>query len=185
MSFVRNSLNYRPIKITPYVVCVRVFRKICERVFVLTRIQASKTQQTGFTLIELVMVIVILGILSAFALPRFAEITGDAKRAKRDTLIGAIDSTIGIAKAVCLAQSTCSPSGVFQSISIDGQRVSMLGLWPMGTSAGILTALDVESYDITTTRNTILFTIGTDCTVQYHHPLHRRAPIIAGDSTCS
>lgn len=38
-----------------------------------------KRQQGGFTLIELIMVIVILGILAAFALPRFADLSGDAR----------------------------------------------------------------------------------------------------------
>jgi len=131
------------------------------------------------------MVIIILGVLSAFALPKFADLGGEAKKASRDTLIGAINSTMAIAKAVCLAQPTCTPSGVFQNITINSQTVRMLGIWPQARTDGLLSALDVENYDITFGSNRITFTIDTDCTVLYTHGLHRRAPNISGDTTCS
>lgn len=38
-------------------------------------------KQKGFTLIELIVVIVILGILAATALPKFVDLTGDAQKA--------------------------------------------------------------------------------------------------------
>src|SRR3569832_1237772 len=54
--------------------------------------QMRSNTQKGFTLIELVVVIVILGILAATALPKFIDISGDAKSAALQGVAGAIST---------------------------------------------------------------------------------------------
>ena len=52
-----------------------------------------KKQNSGFTLIELVVVIVILGILSATAVPRFANLTNNANQAVAEGVVAAVLSS--------------------------------------------------------------------------------------------
>jgi MSHA pilin protein MshA len=54
-------------------------------------------KQSGFTMIELVMVIVILGILAAVALPRFMDMRGDAEESVVTSLVGSLRAARGLA----------------------------------------------------------------------------------------
>lgn len=55
-----------------------------------------KTRQTGFTLIELVMVIVLIGVLAAIAIPKFVDLSSDAKQAAVDGVSGALSSAAAV-----------------------------------------------------------------------------------------
>lgn len=69
-----------------------------------------KTLQKGFTLIELIVVIVILGILAATAVPKFVDLSGEASQAAVDSVAGALVSASTINYGAKAAGKTVSPA---------------------------------------------------------------------------
>ena len=63
-----------------------------------------QTKQKGFTLIELVVVIVILGILAATAAPKFIDLTGDAKAATLAGVAGSLSTGVNLIQAKAMIQ---------------------------------------------------------------------------------
>ena len=97
---------------------------------------------SGFTLIELIMVIVILGVLSAFALPRFADLGGDARLASLNALAGTLRSSSNIAHAQQLADGNSGSS----SVTLDGQVVTMASGYPTADAAGVVASAKISDY---------------------------------------
>ena len=82
----------------------------------------------GFTLIELVIVIVILGILAATAAPKFLDITTDAKIATLEGMAGAMKSGSKIVYAKALVQDKVNGDA---TLDFDGGSISLNSGYPI------------------------------------------------------
>lgn len=111
---------------------------------------AGRRPQAGFTLVELVTVILILGVLAAVALPRYADLQGKAREAKVKAVAGSIKAATGLVKASAMANGISCGAASGTTVSMEGASVALNHCYPqaLGTfTTGVLAAANVSASD--------------------------------------
>lgn len=161
----------------------------------------KRKRHAGFTLIELVIVIAILAILAAFALPRFVNLTTQARVATLQGVAGALNSAAAMAHGACLSLSSATPpsscTDTTPSVVMEGATVNLVHEYPDGTVNGIGAAITnsfaqanssiTATYGGTPTAQAVFQvtgTTGTNCEVTYTPPAAAGAsPVVAVNTT--
>lgn len=101
----------------------------------------------GFTLIELVIVIVILGILGAVAAPKFLNLQGDAYGANLSTVKASMESASSIAnaKAIIKGVDKTDTGATLTAAETGTNAITLAYGYPTATAAGIIAALNIKA----------------------------------------
>jgi MSHA pilin protein MshA len=125
-----------------------------------------RSGQRGFKAIELVVVVVIVGILAAFAVPRFLGLEDQERVASLNGMAGNIRSAADMAHGVWMANGNVSP------VKIDGNSITIVNGYP--NAAGIQTLIqDSTGFKVAVADSATTFTpVGArtpgNCYVQYN-----------------
>ena len=107
--------------------------------------------QKGFTLIEIIAVLVILGVLAAVAVPKYVDMMGQAKKSAAQGQIAELKSVLNLGYAKLYLSNQAAPGTAADVITTAG--------FTSGTAASIGTAPDVWNVTLTGTSKAVAITV--------------------------
>jgi len=126
-------------------------------------VKNSLKRHKGFTLIELIVVIVILGIMVTFAAPKFIDLQSDARTSVIRGVEGSIRSAATLVYSKSLINGT--EADATGTVAVTGGNVTTAYGYPTADTAGITAAIDLEGG--VTDDGAGVFSLQTNCTVTY------------------
>ncbi|MGB5344912.1 MAG: type II secretion system protein [Woeseia sp.] len=139
-----------------------------------------KQSQSGFTLVELVVVIALLGILAAFAIPRFASLEREARVATTLGLSGSVRGAAAMAHSLFIAQAV-------NPVLMEGNAINLTNGYPDASEIQ-LTLADATGYAVSVNGAgdvTTFSRVGAPgtCEVVYNDAAPNTAPLITTNTS--
>ncbi|MEM9102527.1 MAG: type II secretion system protein [Pseudomonadota bacterium] len=142
----------------------------------------------GFTLIELIVVITVLGILVSVAAPRFVALQSDARKAVMQGVEASLRGAATLVYSKALIEGKeATASG--QSITVENASVSLVYGYPSADSIAKLITIEKNGNIVfgapSTGKVVIEYTNANQCTVTYYEATSLKAATVTGDySSC-